>query len=252
MTAATRQRRAYKVGGPALEDPRLIAPLAGEIGSFDGDVVLVHGGGRQVERMLRQLGVESRFVDGRRETTPAAMEIVEMVLTGSMNQALAAGLSNAGLPAVGISGRDGGLIHASLVEGLGHVGSPTSVNTKVIEGLWAAGFVPVVSPVSCGPNGEAVNVNADEAAQAVARAVRAPTLVFLSDVDGVVLDGAPVERLDESTIAARTADGSIAGGMAMKVRMALAAAKDGIDDVVIAGRARLSGGFPGTRISVRS
>jgi acetylglutamate kinase len=242
----------YKVGGPALEDPRLVTPLADEIRRYGGDVVLVHGGGRQVERMLRQLGIESRFVEGRRETTPAAMEVVEMVLTGSMNQALAAGLSSAGLPAVGISGRDGGLLRARLVEGLGHVGTPSEVNPAVIEGLWAASFVPVVSPVSCGPNGEAVNVNADEAAAAIARAVEAPTLVFLSDVDGVVLDGAAVERLDESKIAARTADGSISGGMAMKVRMALAAARHGIDEVVIAGRARLSGGFPGTRVSIRS
>lgn len=250
MTAqAPRPRRAYKIGGPALEDPRLIAPLADEIKRFEGDVVLVHGGGRQVERMLRQLGIESRFVDGRRETTPAAMEIVEMVLTGSMNQALAAGLSNAGLAAVGISGRDGGLIRATLVEGLGHVGSPARIDPRVIESLWSSGFVPVVSPVSCGPNGEAVNVNADEAAQAIARALSVPTLVFLTDVDGVLLDGKPVESLDESTITSCAQDGRIAGGMAMKVRMALSASKDGIDEVIIAGRARLSGGFQGTRVT---
>ena len=87
-----RARRVYKVGGPALEDPKLIAPLADEIRNFDGDVALVHGGGRQVEKLLKQLNIESKFIDGRRETSPAAMEVVEMVLAGSMNKALAAGI----------------------------------------------------------------------------------------------------------------------------------------------------------------
>ena len=109
-----RERRVYKVGGPALEDPALVAPLAKEIGAFEGDVALVHGGGRQVERLLQRLGIESKFIDGRRETSPAAMEVVEMVLAGSMNKALASGLSQAGVPAVGISGRDTGLIQAEL------------------------------------------------------------------------------------------------------------------------------------------
>ena len=126
MTASTRARRVYKIGGPALEDPKLLAPLAREINAFDGDVALVHGGGRQVERMLKQLGIESKFIDGRRATSPLAMEIVEMVLTGSMNQALAAGLARAGASSIGISGRDGGLVRAALVPGLGQVGTPGS------------------------------------------------------------------------------------------------------------------------------
>lgn len=246
----SRARRVYKVGGPALEDPGLVAPLANEIAGFDGDVALVHGGGRQVERFLHQLGIESRFIDGRRETSAAVMEVVEMVLTGSMNQALASSLSRAGVATVGISGRDGGLISASIVPGLGRVGTPEHVNPKVLEGLWAARFVPVISPVSGGPSGEALNVNADEAAQWIARQIGAEALVFLSDVDGVVLDGADVPHLTEARIKERTEDGSINGGMAMKVRMALDAARSGIPVVMIAGRARLSGGFPGTRISL--
>ena len=245
-----RARRVYKVGGPALEDPKLIAPLADEIRNFDGDVALVHGGGRQVEKLLKELHIESKFIDGRRETSASAMEVVEMVLAGSMNKALAAGLSRAGVPAVGISGRDGGLIRASLVAGLGSVGTPEHVDASLLEGLWAAKFLPVIAPVSAGPSGAAVNVNADEVAQWIARAIGAETLVFLSDVDGVVLDGAPVAELNEAKIGARTGDGSIHGGMAMKVRMALAAAQSGIPSVTIAGRARLSGGFPGTRISL--
>jgi acetylglutamate kinase len=247
----SRGKRVYKVGGPALEDPGLLAPLAREIGGFDGDAALVHGGGRQVERMLKQLGIESRFTQGRRETSPAAMEIVEMVLTGSMNPALASGLARAGLPAVGISGRVLNLIRAALVPGLGQVGSPDRVDPKILEALWAAKLVPVISPVSNDPSGQAVNVNADEVAQSIAREISAETLVFLSDVDGVVLDGAPVTRLSESDIQARTGDGSIHGGMAMKVRMALDAVRSGIPAVIIAGRARIEGGFPGTRISLQ-
>ncbi len=246
-----RPKRVYKVGGPALEDPSLLAPLAREIEAFEGDVALVHGGGRQVERMLKQLGIESKFIDGRRETSPAAMEVVEMVLSGSMNQALSAGLSRAGVPSVGLSGRDGGLIRAALVPGLGQVGSPDLIDASVLEALWAARFVPVISPVSSGPSGQAVNVNADEAAQWIARKIEAETLVFLSDVDGVVLDGVSVPRLDEAAIEAGIEDGSIHGGMAMKVRMALDAVRSGISSVVIAGRARLCGGFPGTRISLQ-
>jgi acetylglutamate kinase len=246
-----RPKRVYKVGGPALEDPSLLAPLAREIEAFEGDVALVHGGGRQVERMLKQLGIESKFIEGRRETSPEAMGIVEMVLSGSLNQALSAGLSQAGVPSVGLSGRDGGLIRAVLVPGLGQVGSPDMIDASVLEALWAARFVPVISPVSSGPSGQAVNVNADEAAQWIARKIQAETLVFLSDVDGVVLDGVSVPRLDEGVIKERIEDGSIHGGMAMKVRMAMDAVRSGIPRVVIAGRARLSGGFPGTQISLQ-
>ena len=247
----SKPRRVYKVGGPALEDPRLLSPLAKEIGEFMGDAALVHGGGRQVERLLTQLGIESRFIDGRRETSPAAMEVVEMVLTGSLNQALASGLSQAGIPSVGISGRDGGLIRAALVPGLGRVGSPDLVNSKLLEALWAHALVPVISPVSNDSSGQAVNVNADEAAQWIARSIGADTLVFLSDVDGVILDGVSVTDLTETDFQARTTDGSIHGGMAMKVKMALDAVKSGIPTVIIAGRARLSGGFSGTRISLQ-
>jgi acetylglutamate kinase len=245
-----RARRVYKVGGPALEDPALLAPLARELQGFDGEAAIVHGGGRQVEKLLLQLGIESKFIDGRRETSPAAMAVVEMVLAGSMNKGLAAGLSRAGVRAVGISGRDAGLIQATLVQGLGVVGTPRTVQAAVLEALWAAKLVPVIAPVSSGPSGEAVNVNADEAAQWIAREIGAETLVFLSDVDGVKLDGAPAPDLNEAQIEARIKDGAIHGGMTMKVRMALDAARSGIPAVIIAGRARLEGGFAGTRISL--
>ena len=240
--------RVYKVGGPALEDPGLIAPLAEEVRRGDGQAVLVHGGGRHVERMLRALSIESRFVDGRRETSPAAMEVVEMVLSGAVNKALASGLTEAGLPALGLSGRDGNLIRARLEPGLGRVGTPEGVNGEVVRSLWAAGFVPVVCPVSSGPSGEPVNVNADEAALGLALALDAWTLVYFSDVDGVGVGGRILASLSWEEALSLIEDGTISGGMALKVRVALDAARAGIPEVVVAGKARLTGGFAGTRI----
>jgi acetylglutamate kinase len=240
--------RVYKIGGPALEDPGLVVPLADEVRRDAAPAVLVHGGGRAVDRLLKALGIESRFVDGRRETSPQAMEIVEMVLSGTTNKQLAAGLSAAGVRAIGLSGRDAGLVRARLAPDLGRVGTPERVDPAPIRALWAAGYLPVVSPVANGPLGEAVNVNADEAALGIARAVGATTLVYLSDVDGVRIGERTAEALTAEEARHRIEDGTIVGGMALKVRVALDAAAAGIPQVVIAGKARLLGQFPGTRI----
>ncbi|HEY7515158.1 MAG TPA: acetylglutamate kinase, partial [Vicinamibacteria bacterium] len=151
--------RVYKVGGPALEDPAFVRPLANEVRHWGGSSILIHGGGRQIDRFLRAMGLETERVAGRRVTSPAAMEVVEMVLSGAVNKALAAGLTRAGMPALGLSGRDGGLIRARLEPELGRVGTPESVDPAIVRALWQAGFLPVVSPVSMGPAGEPVNVN---------------------------------------------------------------------------------------------
>jgi acetylglutamate kinase len=240
--------RVYKLGGPALEDPGLLPPLAADLRAAGGRAAIVHGGGRHVERLLRALDIESRFVDGRRETSPAAMEVVEMVLSGVVNKALAAGLTAAGLPAVGISGRDAGLMSAGLQPELGRVGNPLHVDPAALRALWQADLLPVVSPVSNGPAGESVNVNADEAALALALALGAGTLVYLTDADGVMVDGEPVDALAAPEARRLIEAGAITGGMSLKVRVALAAAGAGIPDVVVAGKARLLGAFPGTRI----
>ncbi len=238
----------YKVGGPALEDPALVAPLAAEIGRETGRVLLVHGGGPVINRLLKALAIESRFVGGRRVTTPEAMDVVEMALSGLVNKALAAGLTREGVRALGLSGRDGGLIRARLEPELGQVGLPERLDTAPLEAAWAAGFLPVVSPVSLGPSGEAVNVNADEAALGLARAVGAARLVYLSDVDGVRVEGRAVATLSAAEMERLIADGTISGGMALKVRVALDAVRAGIREVIIAGKARLLGEFAGTRI----
>jgi len=240
--------RVYKLGGPALEEPGLIGPLADELRRGEGPAILVHGGGRAVDRLLKALQIESRFIDGRRETSPEAMAVVEMVLSGAANKHLAARLTAAGVPAIGISGRDGDLMRAGLMPDLGRVGTPERVNPAPIRALWDAGFLPVVSPVANGPLGEAVNVNADEAALGIAHAVGATTLIYLSDVDGVRLGDRTAESLTSDEARLRVDDGTIAGGMALKVRVALEAKAAGIPEVVIAGKARLLGQFPGTRI----
>jgi acetylglutamate kinase len=251
MTIAGREPaawRVYKVGGPALEDPGLLAPLAAEVRRAGGPVVLVHGGGRHVDRLLRGLAIETHRVDGRRETSPAAMEVVEMVLSGIVNKGLAAGLTSEGLPAVGLSGRDAGLVRARLEPGLGRVGTPEHVDPAILGLLSTSGYLPVVSPVCAGPSGESVNVNADEMALGLARALGAVALVYLSDVDGVRAEDETMATLTAEKAARRLQDGVIAGGMALKVRVALAAAAAGVPEVVIAGKARLTGGFPGTRV----
>jgi acetylglutamate kinase len=201
-----------------------------------------------VDRLLTALQIESRFIDGRRETSPEAMAVVEMVLSGAANKKLASGLTAAGVPAIGISGRDGDLMRARLAPDLGRVGTPQRVNPAPIRALWDAGFLPVVSPVANGPLGEAVNVNADEAALGIAQAVGATTLVYLSDVDGVRLGDRTAESLTSEEARLHMDDGTIGGGMALKVRVALEASAAGIPEVVIAGKARLLGQFPGTRI----
>ena len=244
--------RVYKCGGPALEDPGLLGPLAEEVRKAGREVVLVHGGGRHIEKLLKALAIESQFVGGRRVTSPEAMEVVEMVLSGAVNKELAAGLTRSGVRAVGISGRDANTIVVAMKEGLGRVGTPDRVDASLVKTLWAAGLVPVMSPVSNGAAGEAVNVNADEAALGIARAVGASSLVYLSDVDGVRIGDKTVESLTAEQAAASIADGTIAGGMALKVQVALEASRAGIGEVVIAGKARLEGRFAGTRIGDKS
>lgn len=240
--------RVYKLGGPALEDPGLLPALAEELRRARGRVLVVHGGGRYVERALQARGLESRFIAGRRETPPEAMDVVEMVLSGTVNKALAAGLTAAGLPAIGLSGRDAGLLRARVQPGLGRVGTPEAVDPRALEAAWAAGLVPVVSPVSSGPDGGALNVNADEAALALAVAVHAEALVYLSDVDGVRLGTTTVESLSADEVRRHVAGGAITGGMAMKVETAMQAVAAGVPEVIVAGKARLTGGFAGTRL----
>ena len=221
--------RVYKLGGPALEDPGLLAPLARELRAADGRAVVVHGGGRHVERLLRALAIESRFVDGRRETSPAAMEVVEMVLSGVVNKALAAGLTAAGVPAVGISGRDAGLMSAGLQPDLGRVGSPSAWTPRVLQALWQAGLLPVVSP---GLERAGRRVRQRERRRGGAGPGRRPRRGDASSTSPTSTacwsSGAPVDVLAAAEARRLIDAGTITGGMSLKVRVALAAAGAGI------------------------
>jgi len=197
--------------------------------------VMVHGGGSDISRMLERLGHTPRFVDGLRVTDEATMEIVEMVLSGRANKALVGRIINAGGSAVGLSGRDGRLFAAAPLRtppGLGRVGQITAVHPEIIRQLSAGGHIPVIASVGIDAQGEALNLNADHAAAALAQALSASKLIMLTDVAGVYREGNGLRELlstltiDEAR--ALLADGSIAGGMIPKVEACLSAIQGGV------------------------
>src|SRR5688500_9859914 len=167
---AARVRRVVKIGGRAQGDPSLPGLLAQAATNGD-ELVVVHGGGDEVTALQRRLGSEPTFIGGRRVTTDDDMEVVRMVLSGAVNKRLVRQLLDEGLPAIGISGEDGGLLPAVLLDGgaLGAVGEPLTANTRPIEALLGAGFVPVVSPLGRhAETGQGLNINGDDAAAAIA------------------------------------------------------------------------------------
>ncbi len=242
-------RTVVKVGGRVVEDPDALEVLARRLGSLPGQPVVVHGGGSAITEWQARAGVPVAFQDGLRVTSPEGMEVTAMVLSGLMNKRLVAALLSAGEPAVGLSGEDGALLQAAWKdrERLGEVGEVVAVNPTPIAALLAAGLLPVVSPVSRGPDGRPLNVNADEAAIALAVGLNAHRLLLVSDVDGVLVDGMPRGMLDPAGADDLLDSGVVTGGMAVKVRQALVAARAGVE-VRIGGPAILNDDFAGTRI----
>jgi acetylglutamate kinase len=238
-----------KYGGHAMSEP---APAqawgAAEADPFAGDVVLlkqvgidpvvVHGGGPQIGHMLRRLGIESRFIDGLRVTDRATMEVVEMVLAGTINKQLVAAINAAGGCAIGLSGKDGGLIRARKLTrdgtDLGFVGEPERVDDRVLATLRQSDIIPVIAPVGVGADGETYNINADTVAGAVAAAVKAKRFLLLTDVAGV-LDGDKrlISELSAAEARRLIGDGTISGGMIPKVETCLAAVEGGVEAAVI-------------------
>ena len=241
-----------KVGGGALAGGAL-EDLPGILQS-GGDVALVHGGGAQLTRMLDALEVPTRFHEGLRVTDARTLEVAEMVFSGSVNKALSRELGSLGIPAAGISGTDGPTLLVEPVPELGRVGEVTRVETALIEALWRGGFVPVVAPLGLGPEG-AYNVNADAAAAALAVGLGADHLFLLTDVDGLLKDGAPVGSLAPDECEEYVASGLAAGGMVPKLRAACKAARGGVRARIINGNkngvlaAALVGEGVGTLIS---
>ena len=238
-----------KYGGHAMED-------AGRGDSFARDVVLlkqvginpivVHGGGPQIGQMLDRLGIKSSFVDGLRVTDRETMEVVEMVLAGTINKQLVSAINAEGGCAIGLTGKDGGLIEASKlirtrVEAdtkteidLGFVGEPQRVAAGVLDTFKQSDIIPVIAPIGVGSRGEAYNINSDTVAGAVAAAVKATRLLLLTDVAGVLdADKKLISEITAATARRLIAENVINGGMIPKVETCLAAVDGGVDAAVI-------------------
>jgi acetylglutamate kinase len=227
-----------KLGGSLLDDPALCASIAAQIAALPVGVqaVVVHGGGKQMTRFLAERGVESRFVDGLRVTTPEVADAVLKVFAGSVNKHLAGALLAAGAPAVGLSGIDGGLAVArQLNPALGAVGRIERVDSRLLDVLIEGGYLPVVACVAGGERGEVFNVNADQMAVACACAWKAEKLWFLTDIAGVKgADGALIGRLMPSQARHLIETGVATLGMQAKLESACEALAHGIGEVRIA------------------
>ena len=197
--------------------------------------VIVHGGGPMINQMLDKLDIKSEFVNGKRITDEATMEVVEMVLSGRVNKRIVQAINAQGGKAVGLSGKDAGMITCDPASpDLGLVGDPTEINIDFLHTLFNDDAIPVIAPLGAGRNGETYNINGDTAAGAIAAALKADRLLLLTDIDGVRdAEGHVVTELTPGQIRQMTADGVIAGGMIPKTETALAAIAGGVRAVVI-------------------
>jgi acetylglutamate kinase len=240
-----------KYGGHAMVDEQLKTDFARDITllKFIGlNPVVVHGGGPQINRVLDQMGIRPQFVRGMRLTDGPTMDVVEMVLGGKVNKSIVAQINQQGGKAVGLSGKDGGLIEAKKMRILhradagsppeiidpGMVGEVTRIDPQIIHTLSEKGFIPIIAPVGAGAAGETYNINADLVASHIATALSAGRLILLTDVDGVMdADGRLISSIDADTIGRMIAEGSISGGMIPKIENALFALNNGVKKVPI-------------------
>lgn len=220
-----------KIGGNELDDPAFVATLTHTVAALRPCPVLVHGGGKEIGVMQRALGGEPRFVAGLRVTDETALHAAEMVLCGLVSTRLVAALLHAGADAQGLSGVDRGLVRVERVQhpegDLGRVGTPVAVRAEVLTSLLDQNVVPVVAPVSLGSDGT-YNVNADEIAGAIASAIGAAEVVFVTNAPGVLVDGKVAPQLNATQIEELIANGTIHSGMIPKVRSALTALDAGV------------------------
>ncbi|NJC34990.1 acetylglutamate kinase [Sphingomonas jejuensis] len=240
-----------KYGGHAMGSPELQRGFAEDIVLLKAvgiNPVVVHGGGPQIGSMLKRLGVESTFVGGLRVTDAETARIAEMVLAGSINKEIVSWIGAAGGRAVGLSGKDGGLVVAEKISGrdadplqgierhvdLGFVGEPAHVDRSVLDTLMNAGIIPVIAPIATGEDGQTYNVNADTMAGAIAGALGASRFFLLTDVAGVLdKQGVLQTNLSPTEIAGLMTDGTISGGMIPKVATCVQAVESGVDAAVI-------------------
>lgn len=227
-----------KFGGRASEDPDLRASFFENLRSLSADgfkFAIVHGGGPQINNLLKRLNIDGSFVNGLRVTDEATLEIVEMTLCGKVNKRLTRDLALCGLNAVGVSGEDGALLTAEPINAeLGKVGAITKVNPALLRCLIENNYLPVVAPVALDANGEPLNVNADSAAAAVAAALQADYFILVSDVPGVMdQDGALFSYLSRKSIDELIEKGVINGGMIPKVKACVDSRAGGCKKTVV-------------------
>ena len=232
-----------KYGGAAQTDEGLKNDFARDIVLLQLvgiKVVIVHGGGKKINSLLDKLNIESHFEDGLRVTNKDTMEVVEMALSGLINKEITSLLVAHGARAVGISGKDDGLLRASAfnLEKYGFVGKIDAVNEAVINALLKEDIIPVIAPIALGANATSYNINADLAASAIAAKLRASKAIFLSDIKGVLdKNGELISKLDEAKIAELKSGGTISGGMIPKLEASLECIKAGAKAVhIIDGR----------------
>ncbi len=231
-----------KIGGAVAEDQTVIETLLEELNTTDGTAILVHGGGAAVTRLSGRMGIEANFSDGIRVTSAEEMELVDMVLAGRVNTELVRRAYRRGISAVGLTGADGGLFVGALVDaGSGNrTATVKTVNLTAIQTVLAGGLLPIVATVGVCGAGEGVNINADEAAQALAVAFagegRDVTLCFLSDIPGVLdVDREVIREIAASTAEELVQNGVVRGGMTAKLRSASHGIAAGLERIIIGG-----------------
>ncbi len=227
-----------KLGGHAMGSNEAMATFARDVvlmRQVGVNPVIVHGGGPMINQMLEKLNIKSDFVNGKRVTDEATMEVVEMVLSGRVNKRIVQAINAQGGKAVGLSGKDAGLITCVPTDPkLGFVGTPDKVDPSILHTLFQDDAIPVIAPLGAGRNGETFNINGDTAAGAVAAALQADRLLLLTDVDGVRDgEGNILTELTASQIKSLTDQGVISGGMIPKTETALDALSYGVRGVVI-------------------
>jgi acetylglutamate kinase len=235
-----------KIGGQELDNPTFVKRMGQAVAALETPPILVHGGGKEIRELQNRLGVKPQYIDGLRVTDAESLDIVQMVLVGRVNKRLVSSLSMAGVDAFGMSGVDRAAIKAEKLEhpqgDLGLVGRVVAVRTEVFARLLEDGVTPVLSPICYGPDGSIFNVNADHVALAVAIAMQAEALVFVSNVPGVLRNDELLSHLTVAEVEQLIEEKVIIDGMIPKARSALAAVSGGVSAVKITNLAGLKKG----------
>ncbi len=233
-----------KYGGNAMNSPETLRTIMQDVATLKivgVNPVLVHGGGPEINAMLKKLSIESEFINGLRVTTKETMEVVRMVLGGKINKSIVAALNTLGVKAIGLCGSDGNLIEVEKMPptngvDYGYVGVIKNINDKLLRSL-TADYIPVIATIGVDKNGESYNINADTAAGAIGGALNAEKLMFLTDIDGIRKDEKDpkslIPHITVKQIESMIADGSISGGMIPKVKSCINAIEHGIENVLI-------------------